>query len=154
MIPATVYNYDYLGQCSDFGVNAYGQASTSSMIPPTVTYNSSGSTSTTFQGSATDPIPLIAFSLDWNVPLTLSEPSPTVLHIEGSLNGTCYPAHEVSMGARSKRRNLSTHVKLFFKYRPLLRRSRQYPPANQYGYSSDSTSAIRPFCCYTCFVKG
>jgi hypothetical protein len=58
------------------------------------------STSTAFSGSAADPVPIAAFPVDWDATVTLTEPNvaPPVLHASGSLSGTCYPAHEVSVG--------------------------------------------------------
>jgi hypothetical protein len=57
-------------------------------------------TLTSFSGAASNPlVPLATLApITWNVPLTLTEPSPTDLNISGTLNVTCYPAHEVSMG--------------------------------------------------------
>lgn len=97
-IPPTAYNLDYLGDCSSLGINELGHQSTSGFISPGVIYNGTSSTQTTFEGSATDPLPVFAFPISWDVPLTLTEPSSTDLHVSGSLNSTCYPAHEVSVG--------------------------------------------------------
>jgi hypothetical protein len=99
-IPDAAYNYDYIGDCSASGINLYGHASTENMVSPGVVYNGTESTSTTFSGSAADPVPIAAFPVDWDATVTLTEPNvaPAVLHASGSLSGTCYPAHEVSVG--------------------------------------------------------
>lgn len=97
-IPATAYNWNYLGDCSSKGINMLGHASTSGMTEPGVIYNGTESTQTTFSGSVSNPVPLWAFPISWNAPLTLTEPSPTDLHVSGTLHATCYPAHEVSVG--------------------------------------------------------
>jgi hypothetical protein len=101
-IPDTAYNYELLGKCSPAGVDYYGHATTAKMVAPGVVYNGTESTSTSFVGSATDPIPLVAFPITWNATVTLTEPSsdalPT-LHVSGSLTATCYPEQEISVGA-------------------------------------------------------
>ena len=97
-IPPTAYNYNYLNQCSSKGIDAWGHAPTDGMVLPNVTYNGTNQTSTTFQGSASDPIPLIAFAIDWNISVVLSEPSASDLHVGGNMLADCYPAHEVSVG--------------------------------------------------------
>lgn len=97
VIPNQVYNFDYLGQCSSLGLNAYGHASTSNMLPPVAVYNGTNSTSTEFCCSAGNPVPLLSFDIDWDVPLTLTEPSASDLRVTGTLTIDCFPAHEVSV---------------------------------------------------------
>ena len=100
-IPDTAYNYDYYGKCSALGVNLDGHAPTTEMVSPGVSYVGTQSTSTLFYGSASNPVPLAAFPIQWDVPLTMTEPNvaPAILHVAGSLSATCFPAHEVSVGA-------------------------------------------------------
>jgi hypothetical protein len=98
IIPPSAYNYQYLGACSTHGINDYGKANTNDMDEPGVIYNGSTSTQTTLSGAATNPIPLISLSIDWDIPLTFTEPSNADLHVNGTLNADCYPAHEVSIG--------------------------------------------------------
>lgn len=98
VIPNTAWNYNYRHQCSPLGANDWGHATTASMRPPTVVYNGSNSTSTEFCCSAEDPVPILAFAVDWDVPLTLTEPVASDLRVTGTLKADCYPAHEVSVG--------------------------------------------------------
>jgi hypothetical protein len=96
-IPNTAWNWDYLGDCSSQDINMLGKAPTTGMYEPGVIYNGTSSTQTTFEGSASDPVPLWSFPITWDAPLILTEPSQTDLHVSGTLNATCYPAHEVSV---------------------------------------------------------
>lgn len=97
MIPPSAYNYNALGACSKTGIDDYGKANTNSFDEPGVIYNGSNDTQTTLSGSASNPVPLFSFPIDWDVPLDLTEPNVADLHISGTLNSTCYPAHEVSV---------------------------------------------------------
>jgi hypothetical protein len=91
----------------------------SEMTSPGIIYNGTASTSTTLSGIVTNPVPLAAFAISWDAPLTLTEPNvtPPVLQVNGSLSGTCYPAHEVSVGTTdvaefSPASNLSGYIAL------------------------------------------
>ncbi len=95
-IPASAYNYAYLGQCSSSGIDAYGHASTSNMVPPVVTY-AGASTSVQLSGSASDPVPLWSFSIDWNYTVNLVQTGTFNLHASGTYSNDCYPAHELSV---------------------------------------------------------
>ena len=106
-IPDTAYNYDYLGQCNAATVNALGKESTVGLTPPLTTYNGSNP-STTFIGNISNPVPLIAFPINWNTSVTLSEPNPAVLHAAGTLHADCYPSNEVSVGGIDVGVSLST----------------------------------------------
>lgn len=97
-IPQTAYNFDYLGKCVSAGVNDYGHASTAKMTV-TTSYNGVSSTQVALNGSASNPVPLWSFAIDWKANLTLSEPGGTTLNISGTYSSDCYPAHEVSVGA-------------------------------------------------------
>lgn len=96
-IPIQTYNFNYLNECSPLGINDFGHAPTSDMLPPKAVYSGSNSTSTEFCCSASNPVPLISFAIDWDVPLTLTETSASDLHVTGTLNADCFPAHEVSV---------------------------------------------------------
>jgi hypothetical protein len=123
VIPATAYNFNYLGQCSSNGVNAYGHASTAGMTPPLA--NDTGiSSTTTFSGSSGNPVPLISFPINWNATVTLSEPSVADLNVAGVFTGTCYPAHEISVG--------ETDVMEWM------------PPANNIGYITACLAGFNP----------
>ena len=98
LIPDNAYNYDFLGQCSSQGINRWGQAPTTNMIPPQPYYEGTNYTSTRLMGTANNPVPLFAFPINWNAYVSLTEPNAATLNIGGSLAGTCYPHHELSVG--------------------------------------------------------
>ena len=97
-IPQTAYNFDYLGKCTA-GINAYGHASTANMHT-TLSYNGTSSTNVGLRGSASNPVPLWSFAIDWNASLILSVSGlgNSNLNISGSYSSDCYPAHELSVG--------------------------------------------------------
>jgi hypothetical protein len=97
VVPDTAFNYDYLYKCSSLGVNEYGQASTSTMVLPTVTYNGPNSTTTELKGDASNPIPTVSFAISWDANVTLTEPSTYDLHVAGTFVSDCFPSHELSV---------------------------------------------------------
>ena len=99
LIPASAYNYGYLGKCSSKGIDAYGHAGTSKMTLPVATYNGT-TTSIQFVGAVANPVPLISFDIDWNFSLNLVKNSLATLNASGTYQHDCFPAHELSVASQ------------------------------------------------------
>ena len=97
VIPSSAFNYGYLGKCSSKGIHAFGQASKAQMVVPPVSYPSATQTVTHFTGKVTNPIPLIAIPIDWDISVNLTEANSTTMVVSGYYDVDCYPAHELSV---------------------------------------------------------